>query len=113
DVSIAVTQLPAGPQATVEWCAATIVDYRPGLLPLFEDDRDFALQLSQGGGAAEVVTGAAFSGTSELRILPKERSNPNLPNLQASIRETPLLGEYRYLRFAWKKTGGSRICLQL
>jgi biopolymer transport protein ExbB len=33
--------------------------------------------------------------------------------LGLKIREKPAPGEFRYLRFAWKKQGGQAICLQL
>jgi hypothetical protein len=36
-----------------------------------------------------------------------------LPNLGVKIRENPGPGEYRYIRFAWKKAQGNAICLQL
>jgi biopolymer transport protein ExbB len=33
--------------------------------------------------------------------------------LGVKIRENPGPGEYRYIRFAWRKQGGNSICLQL
>src|SRR5262249_34846652 len=36
-----------------------------------------------------------------------------LPGWNFPIREKPARGEYRYLRFAWKKVGGNGVMLQL
>jgi hypothetical protein len=54
-----------------------------------------------------------YSGTASLRITPDQRYNPNLPGMSLKIRENPAPGEYRFLRFAWRKQAGRSICLQL
>ncbi len=69
--------------------------------------------MKQGDGAASLLTADKFSGSSSISVAPKQRVNANLPGLSAKIRENPAAGEYRYLRFAWKKRGGKKICLQL
>jgi hypothetical protein len=80
---------------------------------VFEDDEQFAALLTEGGGQATVVAGQKYSGEKSLRVSPDQKLNPKLPNLGVNIRENPGPGEYRYLQFAWRKQGGSSICLQL
>jgi hypothetical protein len=80
---------------------------------IFEDSEEFAKLLTEGGGAALVFSRDKYSGAACLRITPDQKFNPKLPSLGVNIRENPGPGEFRYLRYAWKKTGGNTICLQL
>jgi hypothetical protein len=79
---------------------------------IFEDDEKFVALLTMGGGAA-TLDGDKHSGKSSLKVTPDQKFNDALPNLGLKIREKPGPGEFRYLRFAWKKKGGAAICLQL
>lgn len=87
----------------------------PGQPPLavFEDQPEFASNLTQGGGTATLATNDKYSGAASVKVTPDQRFNPALSGLGVKIREKPGAGEYRYLQFAWKKQGGQRICLQL
>jgi hypothetical protein len=80
---------------------------------IFEDDEQFITMLTEGGGRAIPDQRDKYSGTYSLRVTPDQKSNPKLSNLGVKIRENPGPGEYRYLRFAWKKAQGNSICLQL
>jgi hypothetical protein len=80
---------------------------------IFEDSEEFAKLLTEGGGNALVFSRDKYSGEACLRITPDQKFNPNLPNLGVKIRENPGPGEFRYLRYAWRKMGGNTICLQL
>ena len=80
---------------------------------IFEDDEKFAALLTEGEGRAIPDQRDKYSGTYSLRVTPDQKFNANLPNLGVKIRENPGPGEYRYIRFAWKKAGGNSICLQL
>jgi hypothetical protein len=82
-------------------------------LRIFEDEEAFAMALDQGGGQIRLDGGEKYSGNSSVRVTPDQRFNPALPGLGIKIRKEPGPGEYRYLRFAWKKQGGNQICLQL
>jgi hypothetical protein len=105
--------LPAGPAARLDWRAIAIVDHPPGRLRLFADEAEFPGRLAEGSGRAELVEGDRFAGTAALQVAGGERAAMALPGLPVRIREQPRLGEFRYLRFAWKKQGGGRIALQL
>ena len=80
---------------------------------LFEDDKKMLGYLTKGGGKASLETTDKHSGTVSLKVTPDQRFNELIPGLGLKIREKPGPGEFRYLRFAWKKKGGKSICLQL
>jgi hypothetical protein len=82
-------------------------------LAIFEDDAKFVEHLNQGGGQVSLVEDDKHSGKAAVRVTPDQRYNENIPGLGVKIRQNPGPGEYRYLRFAWKKQGGASICLQL
>jgi hypothetical protein len=82
-------------------------------LAVFEDDPKFAELLNQGAGQISLVEADKHSGKAAVQVTPDQRFNPTLPGLGVKIRENPGPGEYRYLRYAWKKKGGESICLQL
>jgi hypothetical protein len=82
-------------------------------LTIFEDDESFIGLLTEGSGRAIPEQRDKYSGKYCLRVTPDQRLNPALPMLGVKIRENPGPGEYRYIRFAWKKAGGNSICLQL
>ena len=82
-------------------------------LRVFEDEEEFATSLNQGGGQARLENGEKYAGNASVRVTPDQRFNPSLPTLGVKIRKDPGAGEYRYLRFAWKKQGGNQLCLQL
>jgi hypothetical protein len=82
-------------------------------LRIFEDEEEFANSLNQGGGQIRLEGGEKYSGASSVRVTGDQRFNPALSSLGVKIRKEPGPGEYRYLRFAWKKQGGNQICLQL
>lgn len=82
-------------------------------LAIFEDQSEFVEQLKEGGGQATLASEEKYSGSFSIKVTPDQRFNPALPSLGVKIRENPGPGEFRYLRFAWKKQGGQAICLQL
>lgn len=93
-------------------CPTPIVPQKP--LKIFEDESAFVLNLNEGGGTAQIETADRYSGTSSVKITPDQRFNERLPGLRVKIVENPTgPGEYRFLRYAWKKKGGANICLQL
>jgi hypothetical protein len=101
EIALAVTVVPG----------ENIVPEQP--LSLFEDQSEFVASLTEGRGAATLATNVKYTGAACLRLTPDQKSNPALPGLSVKIRQYPGPGEYRYLRFAWRKEGGRVICLQL
>lgn len=113
-VQLEVSQMAGGPQALVDWRAAIMFDRRPGLLKLIEDeDPKLAAGLIQGSGTSTFDVSEAYSGTASLRISGGEAGNPSLFPTPLAIREQPRLGEYRFLRFVWRKKQGQPVCLQV
>jgi len=88
---------------------------KPPVQPLavFEDQPEFIAALVEGGGTAALHSEEKYSGAGSAKITPDQKYAGSLPGLGVKIRENPGPGEYRYLRFAWKKQGGKAICLQL
>lgn len=90
----------------------------PAVVELLEDDTDFLIKHLTNPGANDGSIHdrseeTAFSGTASLYVTPFQRFNPSLPGWKFKIVENPGPGEYRYLRFAWKRTEGPGIMLQL
>jgi hypothetical protein len=113
EVELAVVQVPSGTGALVDWRSLSIASQRPSLARLFEDEAAFAGALTEGKGTAGLWAADAYSGRSSVKVTPQERYATRLAGLPVPIRQYPRLGEFRYLRFAWKKSGGARICLGL
>jgi hypothetical protein len=88
---------------------------RPPMPPhaVFEDQPEFVASLVEGGGQATLDAEQKYSGAASVKVTPDQKFNPALPGLGMKIRENPGPGEFRYLRFAWKKQGGQAVCLQL
>ena len=112
-ITLGVAQLPLGPKSLIDWRGIQFADHWPGLWPLFEDEARFAEQLRQGTDTPTLEAADKYAGTASLRFLPVMGSDPHRIDLNLPIRENPKLGEFRYLRFAWKKRGTGRICLSL
>jgi hypothetical protein len=82
-------------------------------LALFDPPMYLVRELSQGGGKATLEQSDTHSGRPAVKVLPDQVFNSTLQDLRIRIRQYPGPGEYRFLRFAWKKKGGQSICLQL
>jgi len=82
-------------------------------LTIFEDDESLVAQLSKGNGLISLEKDAKYSGAASVKVTPDQRFNETLPMLGVRIRENPAPGEFRYLKFAWRKVGGSSVCLQV
>jgi hypothetical protein len=99
ELPLAVNVVPGGPP--------------PALYKLFEDESSFLTLLTEGGGQASLESADRYSGQAALKITPDQKFRAKLPGLGVKIVENPGEGEFRYLRFAWKKRGGTNILLQL
>jgi Protein of unknown function (DUF1553)/Protein of unknown function (DUF1549)/Planctomycete cytochrome C len=95
----------------VEWVNTGAIWPAP-VQVLFEDDPAFVDLLGQGDGTAQIVADHV-SGESAVEIKPLQRVNAHVSGWEFAIREQPSRGEYRYLRFAWKKIGGGGAMLHV
>jgi hypothetical protein len=80
---------------------------------LVDDNMDLISMLNEGAGKAEFESTDVHAGRVSLRIMPPQRFSAIIPGWKFPIREKPGLGEYRFLRFAWKAEGGDGIMLEL
>ena len=110
EVRAEILMLPMGPRALLHWRGIALARRPPGVLPLLEDDGLLTGAFADAEGVSK-ENEHPFSGQSSLKIARGELAI--LPGDPIRIREHPRLGEFRYLRFAWKKQGGEAICLQL
>jgi hypothetical protein len=85
----------------------------PPLFPVFEDDAGFLALLQEGDGKMDLETVDRYSGAAALAISGGQRFRSHIPGWNFKIAEKPKTGEFRYLRFAWKKRGGNNILIQL
>jgi len=97
----------------IAWLRKTLGPASPNALTLFDDDRGFAEALSEGGGTVAIETEDRLSGTASLAVAPPIRYSPRIPDWQYRVVESPGVGEFRYLRFAWKSRGGVGVMIEL
>jgi putative heme-binding domain-containing protein len=84
----------------------------PAVLTLFEDDGAFIAALNQGSGIATLEARDKFTGAAALHVTPLQRHSPRIPGWEYRIREQPAVGEFRYIRLAWK-THGAGVMIEL
>lgn len=86
---------------------------------LFDDEPSFVEALTDGNGTATLISTDKSSGEVALQMIPLQRSSSRIRDWNFRIVETPKPtqpGEpeqFRYLRFAWKTTGGHGVMFEL
>lgn len=83
---------------------------------LFEDDADALVKELNAGAADGKATPElrdVYSGSAAIRVTPFQRFSAQMPGWDYPIVENPKKGQYRYLRFAWKRVDGPGIMIQL
>jgi hypothetical protein len=88
----------------------------PAAVELLEQVDAVAKQLDNNGmgldGSAARDDSDRFTGVYCLKVTPFQHYQTDLKGWRYPIVEKPGPGEYRYVRFAWKKTGGGGIMVQ-
>ncbi len=88
-------------------------------LPLLDDDahslvthltNDYDGSQFQQNASSEDID--VFAGASAMRVTGVQRHCARIANWNFPIVETPKEGQFRYVRFAWKKKGGTGIAMQ-
>lgn len=113
EVRLDVTIVPMGPQALLDFRGFAIVDRPPGLMELVQDNSKTAAAFDEGEGFAETDDVSPYAGAAAIKFAAPGQWAPALPGLPVAISEHPRLGQFRYLRFAWRIEGGKRVCLEL
>ncbi len=99
ELQVAIAVVPGGPP--------------PALYRIFEDEPHVVPLLAEGAGQVSLEKGDRLAGDASLKVTPDQRFRAKMPGLGVKIAEQPSDGEFRYLRFAWKKKGGTNVLLQL
>src|SRR5215212_1989808 len=89
---------------------------RPSTVAEILEDNGQALipkLLDESGGRTTIDTTDFFSGTSCIKLMPMQLQQRNIPGWGYRIVEKPKVGEYRFIRFAWKAPGAKGVMLQM
>lgn len=79
---------------------------------LWEDEPAIVAVFSKGDGRCELDPKDRASGEAAL-VIGRQRAAERVAGWKFAIREKPNAGQYRYLRFAWKKRGGGGMMLEV
>lgn len=124
DVQLEILQPPDDQNTATLWQGIVTGERLPMVCELFEDEGLFVAQLAErvgdsprsdpppGPAPAELVTADRYAGDKAVRLAIGPHYHLKLPRPLA-IREQPAWGEFRLLRFAFRKQGGGRISVQL
>lgn len=113
-VGIEITQT-GGAQARVDWRGISLLPSDPRVHVLLDDAVVAGLQavLTAGTGRVTLSDESPFAGRTSLLIADGSKETSELPGGPIAIREFPALGEYRYLRFAWRSRSRLPLALHL
>src|SRR5947209_16882 len=89
----------------------------PAVVELLEDNLEPLIPLLNNDGGFDGSTISRdfrdfYSGVCSLRVGPFQRHSPRIQGWNYPIAEKPGPGQYRYVRFAWKRVGGAGIMIQ-
>lgn len=132
EVQVEIRQIPGQQETPVYWQGITVVERLPMLQELFEDEGQFVAaewprtaERESPAIADPAPAGAAAPPTPAAVVTEDVHAGLRAVQLPAgacyqlalrgalAIRERPAWGEFRFLRFAFRKQGAGRICLQL
>lgn len=112
EVEIELRQLVKGAETWFDWRAIALTPQMPTLYRFFEDNARFQKADPQAPGEASLSREQVHSGLRSVRITPGGRFRVASDGPPVAVRKNPAWGEYRYLRFAFRKVGGGRICVE-
>ena len=99
-------------EALTQWVNDGAVWPRP-VMVLFDDEEPFLAALTKGQAKARFERRDTHRGSLAVAVSPREKFAEQIAEWRLTIREKPRPGEYRYLRYAWKKTGGGGAMLEV
>lgn len=111
--TIEIVLLATGEKSFVNWQGNVLTEDPPGIVSLFDETDDIIEHLRDGEGEISLSTVEPKHGANSLKLTSGDRANAKIPEFNFPIREYPKLGEFRYLRFSWKKKSGSQIGFRL
>jgi len=111
-VKIELEQREATPPQPIIWAAMTIASQLPTVQMLFEDDARGLRPNPLPTGLAQLVDDDPYAGARCLRLSPADGEAISITNLDVRIRDKPLIGEFRYLRFAMRMKGNASLGIE-
>lgn len=111
DVQLEIVQSPTAKEAPVFWKLAAIMDEAPTMFQAFEDDGALTAVEQTSPEAFSWETSSPYTGRRAAKINAGARFELRLPR-EAAIRERPALGEFRFVRFAYRKAGKGRVAIE-
>jgi S1-C subfamily serine protease len=98
--------------APISWYTIEAAPQLPTLYCAFEEQARFTPHGGNASGSASLVEDDKHFGQRSARLTPAGRFMISFPT-SVAIREKPKWGEFRFLRFAFRKKGGGRLSLEL
>lgn len=83
------------------------------VLVLFDEEEPFLAALTKGTAPSRFEREDTSQGSLAVAVAPQEKFAEQIADWKLPVREKPQAGEYRYLRYAWKKTGGGGAMLEV
>lgn len=111
--AIEIVLLASGENSFVNWQGTVLCEHPPGIAPLFDETDDIIQHLRDGEGEISLSTLEPKHGSYALSLTSGDRSSAEIPGFRFPIHEHPKLGEFRYIRFSWKKKSGGQIGFQI
>lgn len=110
--NITIRHLDTIAEGEIYWRSVSIDSKLPSLLALFEDHAALTPVENDKPAEASLLEQNAYSGSRAIKLAPGGRIKLPL-HTALKIREKPGEDAFRYLRFAFRKTGGGRVSLAL
>lgn len=99
-------------EALTKWVNEGAIWPRP-VLVLFDDEEPFLASLTKGKAKTRFERRDTHRGSLAVAVSPREKFAEQIADWKLPIRERPQQGQYRYLRYAWKKIGGGGAMLEV
>lgn len=111
-VKVELEQREAEKPEFVAWTAISVAGQLPTSLKLFEDDARGLNPNPLPAGVAQLVDDDPYTGSRCIRLSPADGMGISFNGLNIRIRERPLIGEFRYMRFAIRMVGNVRMGME-
>ena len=116
-INIEIRQHPGSEESPVFWQAITIADQLPTLYELFEDEPRFVHVAAPDDSKASAVPvklheNDAHCGSRSIKVPLNQHVRCAFDD-SIEIRENPSWGQFRFIRFAFRKSGKGRIAIEL
>lgn len=101
-VKVRILHVGTSPNSAIEWRTLVLTKRDPTYVELFDENEALAEALNEGAGELRVDTEKPYTGRVMLTVKGDDRQQARIEGWTHAVRAHPAIGEYRYLRFAWK-----------